>query len=61
MLDELESPTLTALAPKLGFSSLSAFSRWRRKHDKMVARADFLRSGEAFWSDGDRYCFSIRF
>jgi AraC-like DNA-binding protein len=61
LLNELDNPTLTALASELGFSSLSAFSRWRRKHGSMAARAEFLRLGEAFWSDGDQYCFSIRF
>lgn len=51
--------TLTELASRMGFGSLSALSRWRKINERHAWKRATLKSGETYWADGDAYSFVI--
>jgi AraC-like DNA-binding protein len=51
--------SLTEIAPLLGFSSLSALSRWRRKDGDDSLSTDMKQIEPGFWMSDTHYDFDI--
>jgi AraC-like DNA-binding protein len=56
---QTEKLSLTELAPLLGFSSLSALSRWRSKGREKSSLGDMKKIEPGFWMNDTHYAFYI--